>query len=212
MGIERAGLFCAVVLSGALCGMPKADAANAQLQAVSDLSGNIHVRFDAGTGQTRIAGHVDSNLCFSFALPQEWRSTTGGMETRLTSSRSRAELLVNLRSSRELRGLPQPDLTSRDAALLQQDYESLFGRPAQSVSLASLAPGATRWSATWADPYLPSGPMTIEAFIVPLSEDWVLELSFSSMEEKEEYDALVRSLLVNLRALQGSGCLDPMVF
>ena len=212
MGKHLALLSCVAAVPTALSGVPKADAAKAQVQTPSDLSEAVQARFDPHARQTRVAGHVSSNLCFSFVLPQEWRSTTGGLETRLKSASSDAELKVSLRSTHELRGLPQPDLVSRDAALLQQDYENLLGRPAQSVSLASLSPAATRWSATWVDAYLPGGPVTVEAFIVPLSGDWVLELSFSGMNVKEEYDALVRTLLTGLKAQEGSSCGLQMAF
>ncbi|HZW48065.1 MAG TPA: hypothetical protein VFF61_11100 [Microvirga sp.] len=212
MGQNFVLLPCVVALAAALCGVPKAQAAKVPLPASFSLAEHVQVRFDPQWHRTRVAGHVGSSQCFSFTLPQEWRSTTGGMETRLRAVSSDAELVVSLRSAHELRGLPQPDLASRDAALLQKDYENRLGRPAQSVSLASLAPGATRWSATWIDAHLPGGPMTVEAFIVPLSEDWVLELSLSNMDVKEEYDALVRSLLADLRVRQGSGCAGHAAF
>ena len=212
MGGSFARLSCIIALAVVLCGAPKAYAARMQSQASFDPAGDIQVRFDARLRRTLVAGRAGSGQCFSFTLPYEWRSTTGGLETRLRSASSDAELLVGLRSSHELHGLPQPDLASRDAALLQQDYESLLGRPAQSVSLASLAPGAIRWSATWVDDNLPGSPMTVEAFIVPLSQDWVLELSLSNLEAREEYEAIVRSLLRELSLRQGTGCAGGEAF
>jgi hypothetical protein len=200
------------LVAAALCGIPGAQAAKVPLQGASGFGEFVRVQFDQQLRQTRVAGGVASHLCFSLALQQEWRSTTGGMETRLRSALSDAELEVSLRPAHELRGLPQADLASRDAALLQQDYESLLGRPAQSVSLVSLSPETIRWSATWVDAHLPSGPLTVEAFIVPLSEDWVLELSFSNITVKEEYDSLVRSLLASLKVHHGPVCGSQTVF
>ncbi|KLK94742.1 hypothetical protein AA309_01930 [Microvirga vignae] len=200
------------LVTAILCGFPEAQAAKIPLQGASGFDDLVRVQFDPQLRQTRVAGRVASHLCFSLALQQEWRSTTGGMETRLKSVLSDAELEVGLRPAHELRGLPQADLASRDAALLQQDYESLLGRPAQSVSLVSLSPETTRWSATWVDAHLPSGPLTVEAFIVPLSDDWVLELSFSNVPVKEEYDSLVRSLLAGLKVHHGPGCGSQMAF
>jgi hypothetical protein len=103
--------------------------------------------------------------------------------------------------------MPQPDLASRDAAFLQRDYEELLGRPAQSVSLSSDA-GATRWSATWIDANLPtaSHAMTIEALIVPLSNEWVLELSLSGAETQGAYNAIAQRLLANLKVQGRSTC------
>lgn len=182
-----------------LYGFPEAHAAKVFLQENAKFSGLMQAHFDAQSRQTRVVGNVTPNLCFSLVLPQEWRSTAGDMKMRLKSVLSNAVLTVNLRSSQELRGFPQADLAGRDAALLQQDYESLLGRPAQSVSLDSLSAEATRWSATWIDAYLPAGSMTVEAFIIPLPENSVLELSFSDVGEKEEYGSLVRTVLNTLR-------------
>ncbi|MXQ11500.1 hypothetical protein [Microvirga makkahensis] len=212
MGKSFARLSCITGLAVALCGAPVAHAAKAQSQASFGPAGGVQVQFDAGSRRTLVAGRAGSGQCFSFTLPQEWRSTTGSLETRLKSASSDAELVVSLRPSHELHGLPQPDLASRDAALLQRDYENLLGRPAQSVSLASLAPGAVRWSATWVDGHLPGGPMTVEAFILPLSDDWVLELSLSNIEAKEEYDGLIRGLLTDLSLREGASCIGRVSF
>jgi hypothetical protein len=76
------------------------------------------------------------------------------------------------------------------------------------VSLTSPVPGATRWSATWVDVNLPSASraMTIETFIVPLSRDWVLELSLAEVPAGAAYDALARSLLSGLAVRAGAAC------
>lgn len=199
-------LLCMTVFTAALWGQPKAHAARVPLQSPSGFGAAAGVHFDSQSHQTRITGRVPSEACYSLVLPQEWRSAGAGDELRLEAAQSDAELKIELRSSHDLQGLPQADLVSRDAALLQQDYEGLLGRPAQSVSLTALSSEAARWSATWADPYLPNGPMTIEAFIVPLSEEWVLELSFTDVSTKEEHDSLARSLLGNMKVQRGPGC------
>ena len=68
--------------------------------------------------------------------------------------------------------------------------------------------GATRWSATWIDANLPeaSHGMTVETLIVPLSGDWVLELSLSGIETREAYDALARHLLARLKVQGRVSC------
>lgn len=199
------------LVAAILCGIPEARA-KTSLQDAKGFNDIVQIRFDDQSRQTQVSSHIASKACFSFSLRQKWRSTTGGLETHLKSELSDAELEVSLRPTHELRGLPQADWASRDAALLQQDYENLLGRPAQSVSLVSLSPQTTRWSATWADAHLPSDPLTVEAFIVSLSEDWVLELSFSNIAVKEEYDTLVRNLLADLMLNQGPGCGSQVAF
>lgn len=212
MGKSFAALSGMLALAAALCVSHQALATKISTQSGAGFSEDVQAQFDPRSGQTNIVGRASSGQCFFLSLPQEWHAVAGGMETRLKSTASAAELTVNLRSSQELRGLPQSDLASRDAALLQQDFENLLGRPAQSVSLASLTAQTTRWSATWIDASLPSGPMTVETFIVPMPEGWVLELSFANVAAKDEYEALVRSLLSGLELRQGGGCWDRLAF
>lgn len=191
----------AVLLAG-LAVASVAQAANDPLDRAG-MDGGVQARFDPATHQTWVMGHASPDLCFSLSLPDEWRPTEDGVRAVFSDG----ELSVKLRSSRELRDMPQPDLASRDAAVLQQDYEALLGRPAQSVSLSSDA-GATRWSATWIDANLPmaSHGMTVEALIVPLSSEWVLELSLSGIETREAYDALARRLLARLKVQGRAAC------
>jgi hypothetical protein len=163
----------------------------------------VRVRFDPTMRQTSVTGSAPSGLCFSFSLPEEWRSTAQGLK----SAHSDVEIGIGLRSAGELRDMPQPDLASRDAAFLQKDYEELLGRPAQSVSLSSHGTAA-RWSATWIDANLPnpSQGMTVEALIVPLSGEWVLELSVSGVDTKAAYDALAQRLLTRLQVQGRAAC------
>ncbi|MBL0405139.1 hypothetical protein JKG68_14295 [Microvirga aerilata] len=167
------------------------------------VSETIQTRFDPVTRQTQVAGKVASDLCFHLSLPDEWRRSEEGLKAVV----SHVELGVSLRSARELRDMPQPDLASRDAAFLQRDYEELLGRPAQSVSVSSNA-GAMRWSATWVDVNLPtaSHAMTVETLIVPLSNEWVLELSLSGAETQGAYNTLAQRLLTNLKVQGRGGC------
>ena len=191
----------AIVLAG-LAGASLAHASSDPLDAtVPDQA--IEARFNAAAQQTLVTGRAAPDLCFSLSLPEEWRRTEEGLK----AVRSDASLALGLRSAEELSALPQPDLASRDAAALQQDYEDLLGRPAQSVSQSTDA-GATRWSATWVDANLPmtSHAMTVETLIVPLSNAWVLELSLSGVETREAYDALAARVLARLRVQGRASC------
>jgi hypothetical protein len=172
--------------------------------------GPVRVRFDPAMRETVVASRVTPRLCFAFSLPEEWRQNTGSGETSVTAVSSSAEIDINLRSARELQDQPQSDLAQRDAVFLQQDYETLLGRPAQSVSITSPAPGATRWSATWIDQNLPAGShaITIEALIVPLSDEWVLELSLAGNDAPQSHEALVRTVLSGLKVRVGAACRD----
>jgi len=163
----------------------------------------LQARFDPVLRQTQVTGRAASDLCFALSLPDEWRLSSEGLKAALSD----VELAVSLRSAQDLRDMPQPDLASRDAAFLQRDYEELLGRPAQSVSLSSSA-GATRWSATWVDANLPtaSHAMTVETLIVPLSGEWVLELSLSGAETREEYNGLAQRLLARLSVQGRAAC------
>ena len=191
----------AIVLAG-LAGASLAHASSDPLDA-SVPNQAIEARFNAAAQQTLVTGKAAPDLCFSLSLPEEWRRTEEGLK----AVRSDASLALGLRSAEELSSLPQPDLAGRDAAALQQDYEGLLGRPAQSISLSTDA-GATRWSATWVDANLPmaSHAMTVETLIVPLSNAWVLELSLSGVETREAYDALAARLLARLRVQGRASC------
>jgi len=191
----------AIVLAG-LAGASLAHASSDPLDATVPNQA-IEARFNAAAQQTLVTGKAAPDLCFSLSLPEEWQQTEEGLK----AVRSDASLTVGLRSAEELSSLPQPDLASRDAAALQQDYEGLLGRPAQSVSLSTDA-GTTRWSATWVDANLPmaSHAMTIETLIVPLSNAWVLELSLSGIETREVYDALSERMLARLKVQGRAAC------
>ncbi|NIX75967.1 hypothetical protein [Microvirga terricola] len=197
---------CVVAL--AACFVAPSVGASAAPSAFVAAPETVRAQFDPASQETRVASRVTPDLCFSLALPQEWRVDTGDLKTSLSATSSDAELGLNLRSARELWNLPQTDLARRDAALLQRDYEGLFGRPAQAVSLVSPVAGAVRWSATWIDANLPglSHALTVETVIVPLSRDWVLELSLSNVEARETYNALVWQVLSGLRVQDGAGC------
>ncbi|HZA92303.1 MAG TPA: hypothetical protein VE420_06730 [Gemmatimonadales bacterium] len=163
----------------------------------------VQVRFDPMIRQTSVTGAVPSGLCFSFSLPEEWQPTAQGLKSAL----SEVEIGIGLRSAGELRDMPQSDLASRDAAFLQKDYEELLGRPAQSVSLSSHGKAA-RWSATWIDANLPSASqsLTFETLIVPLSGEWVLELSLSGAETQMAHDMLAQRLLTRLQVQGRAAC------
>lgn len=184
----------------------------AQASASPPLGRGIHeavqVHFDGTLQETRVSSRLAPGSCLSLTLPREWRLAANGGKLRLESRSLAAAIEIALRSERELKDLPQPDLAGRDAALLQRDWEGMLGRPAQSVSLASTGPGALRWTATWFDARFPapSQAMTVETFIVPLSRTWVAELSLTEVASPEVYDALVRQVLSRLKMSADDRC------
>jgi len=201
--VDKWGAWTArAVLVTGLSIVSGAQAANDPLDRAT-VSEPVQARFDPVMRQTVVTGRAASGLCFSLSLPDEWRTTAEGVK----AASSGVDLAVSLRSAEDLRDMPQADLASRDAAVLQQDYEELLGRPAQSVSLTS-GSGATRWSATWVDASLPtaSHTMTVETLIVPLSSEWVLELSPSGVETREAYNALVQHMLARLKVQSRAAC------
>jgi hypothetical protein len=194
----------AVVLTALVAALP-VQAANGSPAAAT---GDMRAQYDPAARETRVSGHAARGLCFSFRLPQKWHLNTDGPETGLESVSSEAQLGMSLRSAEALRHLPQRDLASRDAAFLQKDYEEVLGRPAQSASLSSPVAGTVRWSATWIDANLPmpSRAITVETFIVPLSAEWVLELTPARVETPAAYEAIVQPLLAGLTVQSGAAC------
>jgi len=207
-GAKRSGAAaCQIAALAMLFGTPAVQANTAP--SAHRVSGEtVQARFDPAMGETHVLNRVSPDLCFFLSLPQDWRLKAEGGTTTFEGVSSGAELQVSLRSAQELQDIPQPDLARRDAAFLQRDYEGMLGRPAQSVSLTSAAPGATRWSATWIDPNLPSASraLTVETFIVPLSGEWVLEMTLANIDSRDVYDALADHVLSGLKVRAGAAC------
>lgn len=159
------------------------------------------VRFEPEADRTHISSRVDGNLCLMLTLPQKWRLASGSDAGIILAAADGAELEAILRPARDVREMPQPDLASRDAALLQRDNEDMFGRPAQAATLSALSSGAKRWTATWIDASFPaaSREVTLDTVIIPLSEDWLLELSLSQVDTPAAYEALVGKILAGLK-------------
>ncbi|MCB8821898.1 hypothetical protein [Microvirga rosea] len=170
--------------------------------------GPIAVRFDLKAEQTRVTGRIGDNLCVMLSFPDEWRLAAGGGLRAVVEASHGGEVELVFRPAGEVKDLPQVDLASRDAALLQRDHEEVFGRPAQSATLATLTPGIKRWTATWSDVNLPaaSGQITLDTVIVALSDEWLLELSFSEIGTRSTYEATVAEILSSLRLDSASAC------
>ncbi|WP_230530233.1 hypothetical protein [Microvirga roseola] len=198
-----------VLILAALASFPSTQAATA-LPTQGVPGEPFRSRFDPIARETRLTGRIALDLCFSLTLPREWHLERRAEKARLTSAAAdvAADLEVGLRSAHEIQHMPEPDLARRDAAFLQQGYEHLLGRPAQSVSLSASDAGAMRWSATWVDANLPadSHALTVETFIVPLSREWLLELSLTDVEMPEVRDALMRRVLADLKVERGVAC------
>lgn len=175
------------------------------VQAALRMSGEplpaLSVRFEPEADRTHISSWVERNLCLMLTLPQKWRLASGNNARIVLAASDGAELEANLRPARDVRDMPQPDLASRDAALLQRDNEDMFGRPAQAATLSALSSGAKRWTATWIDASFPaaSREVTLDTIIVPLSDDWLLELSLTQVDTPAAYEALVGKLLAGLK-------------
>ena len=155
---------------------------------------------DPASGDTRVAGRAAHNACFTLVLPQEWTLTTDDEGAAILKDESSAATLkLDTRAVAAGGGLD--DLATRDADFLRRDYEDLLGRPAQAITLSSVAAGAKRWSATWVDMNLPSAShsLTVETFIVPLTSASVLELTLTDVPGREAYEALMRGALGGLK-------------
>jgi len=180
-------------------------------QAVARLAGDVRpavsAHFDSRADRTRIAQRV-GNSCMMMILPQAWSIASQDERRIVLSASDGRELEVVLRPARAARDLPQADPASRDAALLQQDHEGLFGRPAQAATLVSLPAGAKRWTATWIDASLPgaSREVTLDTLIVPFSDEWVLELSLAQAGTPAAYEQLMTELLTGLRRESADAC------
>jgi hypothetical protein len=184
---------------------PKAELAAAPISLSRDF--NPTTRFDPTTGVTRITGIVARDLCVMLTLPLRWE-TADDRTAGLRETRSGVELALSVRAVDAPTTPLDPDLTSRDAHLLQSEYEDLFGRPAQAVALTRLASGLARWTATWIDANFsnPAHSLTTEAFLVELPQKRVLEMSLSNVGTREAYEDLAQEVLSRLKVSGAGQC------
>lgn len=169
------------------------------------------VSFDRIAQKVRVDGSLGRDLRFSFQLPPGWReSAHSAHEVTLNSARvRRAMIRVTARSAADLPKIQDRDVVSGIASALQAEHEAGLGKPAQSVSLQPLpALGAVRWTATWIDENFnnASHSFTTEAFLVELSEDWVLSLTFVNVGGAPVIDALANTVLPTLEVRRGRNC------
>jgi len=177
----------------------------------------IGARFDPIAQETRVREKVSADLCVSFRLSREWTLSLGRdaalEETASLRAPSGDDLEIRLRPAADLQAFPQADISARDAAALQDSYEELLGKPAQSVVHQPAGrPGVSRWSATWVDPNLagPSHALTVETFIVDLRGDGALELTMNA-KDSGTYRQDISALLSSLQVTRGADCRDRPV-
>jgi hypothetical protein len=192
-------------LLGALCIPSDLSATSLPDQYPSETSA---VSYLPAVGETHVTARLDPAVCVAFSLPQEWRRE-GGEDgaLRLAASGGDGEIEISWRAVRELAELPQGNVGSKDAELLQRDHEGLLGRKAMTSTIETLG-SATRWTATWIDTSFPapSHSLTVETYIVPASREWLLELSISDIDDRSTYDDLVRQVLSNIRTASTAQC------
>lgn len=172
--------------------------------------------FDPASRETRITGRVEG-LCVALVLPHAWTldPDAANPDAALSAHLQAADgpaLDLTLRSARTLPPVPilasrqgpiaAPDdaLARRAATALEREHEHFLGRAAQSVSLTALGAGALRWTATWIDPQLAaSGGLTVDAALLPLSAEWVLEVTLSGTDDPALHDAVLSEVLERVR-------------
>lgn len=173
----------------------------------------IAARFDPASRATHVTARVPG-ACAALDLPLAWTLDETAAPARLEASQGGPALEMNLRAARALP--PVPSLASRDGALptdtdlprraaaaLQREHEEALGRPAQSVALTALDAGAWRFIATWLDPNLPA-PVTQDTVLLPLSADWVLELTLDGADSRDMHEMLLGEVMERVRV--GGGC------
>ena len=106
-------------------------------------------------------------------------------------------------------GEAQNGIVARVAGAFQTEHEAALGKPAQAVSLTPVPSlGAAKWTATWIDGNLDttSHSFTTEAFLVELSDQWVLSMTFVNAGTAPARDALAGSILSTLIVARDKRC------
>ena len=161
-----------------------------------------------GNGDRRINARVAPDLCVAVSLPARWTAQAGdGGTVVLSAPGEDGEISISARSYDDLHGMPQRDPIERDAAFLQRDHEELMGRPAHAINLEAVE-GASRWTATWIDPNLPSPShmLIVETYILSALPEWLLEVSVSDIPDRSAREALVDRVLSGIKATRSPHC------
>jgi hypothetical protein len=172
----------------------------------------IAARFDPASRATHVTVRVPG-ACAALDLPLAWTLDESAAPARLEAAQGGPSLEVNLRAARNLPPVqslasregalaPTGDLPRRAAAALQREHEEVMGRPAQSVAFTVLDDGAWRFTATWLDANLPA-PVTEDTVFVPLSADWVLELTLDDTDSRGMHEMLWGEVMERVRV---GGC------
>jgi hypothetical protein len=198
----RRTMFAATAIIGALVlGTDAIASTGGALQETS-------ARFDPISRETQVQEQVSAHLCVSFRLPRKWRLSRNEDGALLHAEESDEDLEIRVRSSSELQSFPQADIAAREAAALQQTYETMIGKPAQATNLQPTGLfGVSRWSATWVDANLASASraLVVETYIVDL-KGAALELTLSNTGTAAEYRDQIARLLSSLRIGSGAEC------
>lgn len=172
----------------------------------------IAARFDPASRATHVTARVPG-ACAALDLPLAWTLDESAAPARLEAAQGGPSLEVNLRAARNLPPVQSlasregplastGDLPRRAAAALQREHEEVMGRPAQSVAFTALDDGAWRFTATWLDANLPA-PVTEDTVFVPLSADWVLELTLDGADSRDMHEMLWGEVMERVRV---GGC------
>jgi hypothetical protein len=213
---RRLAFLCVVSVLAAAPGSAAAGVSSSG--AVKERPGpRVAALFDPASRETRVTARVEG-LCVALDLPLAWTldPDAAAPEAALSAHLQDADGLALDLVLRPVRTLPPgPGVASRNGALpagdalarraagaIQSDYEGFLGRPAQSVTFKPLGSGSLRWTATWLDSQLPSGSgaLTVDAAILPLSSDWVLELSLSGTENPPLHEAVLGAVVGRVRS------------
>ncbi|WP_046866010.1 hypothetical protein [Microvirga massiliensis] len=168
---------------------------------------------DPSAHERSVRGRLAAGLCISLRLPENWTLSTDRGRAHLLDAKSGAEFEIDARSTVEPRDSQEADLSGREAAALQKQYEEIIGKPAQAVlHEPTNYVGVSHWSATWIDANFAaeSHSHVIETFIV-VDHKSVVDVTLVNVGAREAYDRHVSRMLSSLRIETEEDCRpDPL--
>ena len=170
------------------------------------------VSLDPIASTIRLDVSVWQDLSYSLQLPPLWREASRGAHEISFRGSKTPGALINIKtwSASDLPpGEADKGVIDRVANAFQTEHEAALGKPAQAVSLTPVPSlGAAKWTATWIDGNLDttSHSFTTEAFLVELSDQRVLSMTFVNAGTAPARDALAGSILSTLTVAREKRC------
>jgi hypothetical protein len=165
------------------------------------------VKFPGGSFYTTTFFNYDATrLCYMYEVSGDWRPA--GEQGLLRSSDGRELAGVLLWSESDLAHFEGPDLISRAAKRITQEYEKRQGRPLTDVQLipfeSIIRVGAMKWLASWPGEYAGKAALLkASKVLVEIAPAWIAQITVAGTQDD---DRLAKKILEALDTSSDPNC------